>query len=242
MISPIERKKVSEQVLDELKRMIKDKEFPPNSKLPSENELAGMFGVSRSPIREALRVLQAGGMVESRQGGGSYVREVNLANMLDPVTFDFIHIDQVYDLLEMRTVVETEAASFAAMRRSEDELEAIRKALDLFAEKMEDETSVGSEADFAFHHEIVKASGNRFLLQSVEGLRGLYERALTFSLKQNVGLARKRQQIYEEHVKIYEAIERQDEKAAAYYMKRHLLNARIKLGDKRINPLNETMD
>ncbi|MCK6206099.1 FadR family transcriptional regulator [Bacillus infantis] len=242
MITPIERKKVSAQILDELKRMIKDKEFPADSKLPSENELAKMFGVSRSPIREALRVLEAGGLVESRQGGGSYVREVNLANMLDSVTFEMISIDQVYDLLEMRTVVETEAAAFAALRASSEEVEKIRDALDAFAAKMEDDQSIGSEADFQFHHEIVKASHNPFLLQSVESLRELYQRSLNFSLKQNIGRARKRKQVYEEHLKIYEAIMEGNDKAAAYFMKRHLINARIKLGDKRIEPLSEHME
>jgi GntR family transcriptional regulator, transcriptional repressor for pyruvate dehydrogenase complex len=242
MITPIERKKVSAQILDELKRMIKEKEFPADSKLPSENELAKMFGVSRSPIREALRVLEAGGLVESRQGGGSYVREVNLVSMLDSVTFEMISIDQVYDLLEMRTVVETEAAAFAALRATSEEVGKIKDALDAFAAKMEDDQSIGSEADFQFHHEIVKASHNPFLLQSVESLRELYQRSLNFSLKQNIGRARKRKQVYEEHLKIYEAIMEQNDKAAAYYMKGHLINARIKLGDKRIEPLSEHME
>ncbi|MED4216415.1 GntR family transcriptional regulator [Priestia megaterium] len=87
MFVPIERKKVSSQVLDQLKKMIKEKTFPPESRLPSEHELSKMFGVSRAPIREALSVLSASGLIESRQGGGSYVKRVNLVGMLDPMTF-----------------------------------------------------------------------------------------------------------------------------------------------------------
>lgn len=241
-ISKIDRTKVSDQVLNEIKRLIKEKVFPPNSKLPSENELAKMFNVSRSPIREALSVLSASGLIESKQGGGSYIKEISLANMLEPVTFEMITIDQVYDLLEMRTVVETEAASFAAQRATDEDLMKIKAALDDFSKTLEDETSVGSDADLQFHHEIVKASHNAFLIQSVENLRELYKRSLNFSLKQNLGKARKREQIYKEHINIYESIEQHDDAAAAYHMKRHLFNVRIKLGDKRIRPLKESMD
>ena len=95
----IERKKVSELVLEELKEMIKTGKFPPNSQLPSENELVKMFGVSRSPIREALSVLAAGGLIESRQGGRSWVREVNVAEMLKQVHFEMIKVEEVQNLL-----------------------------------------------------------------------------------------------------------------------------------------------
>ena len=67
----IERKKVSSLVREELIKMIKSGELPPNSKLPTEQELAEKFGVSRVPLREALSVLEATGVIESKQGGGS---------------------------------------------------------------------------------------------------------------------------------------------------------------------------
>lgn len=242
MINQVERKKVSSQVFDELKRLIKEKKFPPNTKLPSENELAKMFGVSRSPIREALSILEASGLIESRQGGGSYVKDVKLADLLDSVKFEVINIEQVYDLLEMRTVLETEAAGFAALRATDEDLKKIKTALDLFAENMEDMNSIGSEADFRFHHEIVSASHNPFLLQSVENLRDLYKRSLNFSLKKNLGLRRKREQVYKEHLNIYLAIVNKDQTSAAYHMKRHLYNARIKLGDRRIKPMEEHIE
>lgn len=242
MKNKIERKTVSSQVFQELKEMIMDKSFPPNSKLPSENELTQLFGVSRSPIREALSILSASGLVESRQGGGTYVREVSLVNMLDTMTFEAINIEQIYELLEMRTVLETETAAFAAQRATPEDLRKIKSALQVFERDMEDENSVGSEADFLFHHEIVKASHNKFLLQSVENLRELYEKSLHYSLEKNIGLKRKREQIYQEHLKIYESIESRDQEAARYYMKRHLYNVRIKLGDTSIEPLDEKMN
>ncbi|HAQ08272.1 MAG TPA: FadR family transcriptional regulator [Bacillus bacterium] len=231
---PIERKKVSDQVFDQLKTMIKENEFPPNTKLPSENELSKMFGVSRAPIREALSVLAASGLIESRQGGGSWVREIHLVDMLESVTFEMVQIEQVYELLEMRSIIETEAAALAASRYQEKELDKIEEALDLFKVTVQDESAIGHEADFKFHWEIVKASKNRFLIQSMENLSDLYQKALAFSLKRNIGMPRKREQVYEEHLKIFNAIKDRQPEKAAYFMRAHLMNARIKLGDQRV--------
>ena len=239
MISPVKKMKMSEQILEQLRTMIQEGEFPPETKLPSENELAKMFGVSRAPVREAISVLVASGLVESRQGGGSYVNKVLLVNMLDTVALEMISAEEIYNLLELRTVIETEAAAFAATRHTSEDLLRIKAALDKFAITIQDDQEIGHEADFLFHEEIVAASKNSFIIQTVSNLRDLYKKTLNFSLKQNIGLSRKRQQVYEEHLAIYEALEKRDAKAAAFYMKRHLINARIKLGDKRVEALEK---
>ncbi|MBM7703008.1 FadR/GntR family transcriptional regulator [Metabacillus iocasae] len=233
MFTPIERKKVSSQVLDQLKEMIKDKTFPPESKLPSEHELSKMFGVSRAPIREALSVLAASGLIESRQGGGSYVKRVELAGMLDPVTFEMVEMDQIYDLLEMRSIVESEAAKLAAERRNEEDLDLIREAINSFKQTIDNYSTVGHEADFQFHYAVVKAASNPFLMQAFENLAELNRKALLFSLKKNVQ-KEKREKVYKEHVRIYEAILDQDAERASKSMRIHLTNARIKLGDERV--------
>ena len=71
-----QKEKVSQKISRELLLMIENGKFPPGSKLPTEMELADLFGVSRMPIREALSVLRAMGIISSQQGGGSYVEEV----------------------------------------------------------------------------------------------------------------------------------------------------------------------
>ncbi|PPA71148.1 FadR family transcriptional regulator [Jeotgalibacillus proteolyticus] len=234
---PVKKTKMSQQILEQLKKMIQEGTLPPKSKLPSENELAKMFGVSRAPVREAISVLVASGLVESRQGGGNYVNEVLLVNLLDSVTLEMVTVDEVYDLLEMRTIVETEASALAATRHSDEELKAIKAALDKFSETIHDEREIGDEADFLFHKEIVSASKNTFIIQTIHNLRELYRQTLNFSLKKNLGLKRKREQVYQEHLFIYEAIRAKDPEAAAFHMKHHLTNARIKLGDTRVKPI-----
>ena len=72
----IPKEKISQKISRELLVMIEEGKFPPGSKLPTEMELANLFDVSRMPIREALSVLRALGIITSQQGGGSYVEEV----------------------------------------------------------------------------------------------------------------------------------------------------------------------
>ncbi|WP_342743414.1 FadR/GntR family transcriptional regulator [Domibacillus antri] len=135
----------------------------------------------------------------------------------------------------MRSIIETEAAFLAASRRSEEELENIHKALKQFENTVTDEKVIGYEADYNFHHQIVRTSDNRFLIGVMENLSDLYHGALVYSLTKNIGLPEKREQVYKEHFLIYEAIQNKDSEAAAQYMKQHISNARRKLGDTRLN-------
>ncbi|MBN8251925.1 FadR family transcriptional regulator [Priestia flexa] len=226
MFVPIERKKVSSQVLDQLKKMIKEKTFPPESRLPSEHELSKMFGVSRAPIREALSVLSASGLIESRQGGGSYVKRVNLAGMLDPMTFEMVEADQVLELVEMRIIIESEAASLAAIRHTEEELLEIKESLEAFKGTIKNSAEIGYEADYRFHHDIVKAAHNSFLLHTVENLGHLYRKALAYSLTQR---PESRKQVHEDHDRIFEAIKNRDAQGAAEAVREHLEHVRMKV-------------
>lgn len=230
----IERKKVSSLVREELIKMIKSGELPPNSKLPTEQELAEKFGVSRVPLREALSVLEATGVIESKQGGGSWVKEVNLATMLDSVQFEMVDVRQVHDLLEMRTIVESEAAFLAAERHKEEDIKELYESLLAFKQVMDDDKRVGYEADYAFHRVLVKAAYNPFLTQTIDHLSDLHLRALKFSLEKNLGWSSKRKEVYREHEKIYEAIKNRDAINARNAVKEHLTNVRIKLKDERV--------
>jgi GntR family transcriptional repressor for pyruvate dehydrogenase complex len=234
MVASIERKKISLQVYEQLEKMIKDGALPQNSKLPTENELAKMFGVSRAPIREALSVLVASGLVESRQGGGSWVKEVNMINMLNKVSFEMIEMEEVHNLLEMRSIIETEAAALAAERYTAEDLKQLEAALEAFRQTVNDGHSIGYQADFEFHRVIVKSSYNPFLIQTIENLSDLFLKALSFSLKKNIGSPRKREEVYKEHEAIFFAIRERNAEKARQAMKHHLTVVRLKVGDTRV--------
>lgn len=188
----IERKKISAQVLEQLNEKIKSKEFPPNQPLPSENELAKLFGVSRAPVREALSVLSASGIIESRQGGRSYVKELHLVDMMDRLTLQYISLEEVFELLELRMIMETEAAALAANRRDSSDLEKIKKALKGLEETLTNPDEVGLQADLDFHKYMIEATKNSFMVGVMDNIGDLYRKAVAFSLKKNLGLQRKR--------------------------------------------------
>ena len=229
-MEPIRRQKVSDQVLAQMKEMIMEGKFSVNSKLPSENELAEIFQVSRSPIREALSVLAASGIIESRQGGGSYVKAISLSNQIEDMAYEFVDINEVLDLLELRIIIESEAAVLAALRHTKEDIYALEQALEAFRKKtMEDDAGVGHEEDYQFHKIIVTSTQNPFILQSFENISSLLQKALAFSLKFNVGYKRKREMVFNEHVNIFEAIKNRDTSLARDSMKIHLTNAYEKL-------------
>ncbi|WP_027718044.1 FadR/GntR family transcriptional regulator [Desulfovirgula thermocuniculi] len=202
----INRRKAWELIVDELKAMIQKGQYKPGDRLPSEAELAKMFGVSRSPVREALSVLEAAGIIASRQGGGSYVRAGCGSSLLEPLILEAMDYKQVLYLLEVRQILETEAAALAAERRDEEDLAAMREALVRFRLITEDETAIGEEEDFAFHRAVVAATHNPVLIRIVDDISDLYRKCLSVTLAKNVGFRRKREQVFKEHEAIFEAI------------------------------------
>ncbi|WP_102691650.1 FadR/GntR family transcriptional regulator [Rummeliibacillus pycnus] len=225
----IERKKVADQVLEALIEMIKTGVFLPNTVLPTENELAKMFGVSRPPIREALKVLEVSGVIESRQGGRSWIKKVNLSDMMDPIKFEIVTRKQVIELLEFRKIIETNAAALAAKRRTENDMKNLDGKLAEFKQIMDDQNAIGYKEDFEFHHIIMQASKNSFIIETISNLADLHVRALEYSLSKNLGWEKKRNDVYREHERIVKAIKDQNSEAAKEAMKIHLDNAMQKL-------------
>ncbi|MDI6881030.1 MAG: FadR/GntR family transcriptional regulator [Desulfitobacteriaceae bacterium] len=218
----IARRKASEQIVEELMRMIQYGHYVQGDRLPSENELAKMFGVSRSPVREALSVLTASGMIESRQGGGSYVKAAFEGPVLQPLVDKVMDLKDTLYLLEMRQMLEPGAAALAAQRRDELDLENIKETLIRFGDVSGDDKAIGEEEDFAFHRALVVAAHNPILLDIVDYVSKHYHRSLTLTLTQNIGLWRKRQQVYKEHEAIFEAIQEKQSDLAKVQSRVHL--------------------
>ena len=224
----IERRKVSMQVFDRIKKMIDDQELKPGDKLPTESYFTELFGVSRTPIREALSVLEASGLITSTQGGGSVIQPISASSLMEETRFEFIQPEEVVNLLETRVIVESGAAYYASLRRTQADLENIHQALSNIRGSQSGD-NIGHEEDIRFHKLIVKASHNPVLIQTMESISGLYDKAVKYSLSKNVGWKEKRQQVLKEHKEIYEAIEQKDSTRARQAMIIHLENAKAKL-------------
>ena len=110
-----------EYVIDNIRQMIADGELQAGQKLPSERELAEKFNVSRVPIREALKILEYMGVLDSSPGDGTYVKNTSAQSLVSKMDFSFdATADTIRDLLELRIVLETFAAYHAAQRRTDE--------------------------------------------------------------------------------------------------------------------------
>jgi GntR family transcriptional regulator, transcriptional repressor for pyruvate dehydrogenase complex len=211
-----------------ISRGIEAGDFNPGARLPTEQQLAETFGVSRNVVREAVAQLRADGMVEARQGLGAFVLspEQRTAIRIDRDALDTG--DNMRQLFELRRILETESATLAAGRRSKKQLAAIKAALDrMGGEERWEEGSI--EADLAFHREIAKATGNDYIHTFISFVceqirRSIHYARLTNPLHDlveiNVG----------EHVRIYEALAAGDPEAAGAAMAAHIAGAAERVG------------
>lgn len=136
--------------------------------LPSEIEIAQGLGVSRSVVREALRMLAARGLIDSKPRAGTRVKERSEWNVLDPILLEWMFdsepsLEFVRDLFELRMVVEPAAAELAAQRKSARQLSAMGHALEMMAEHTL-LTPEGQVADQQFHSLLLEATNNALLI------------------------------------------------------------------------------
>ena len=199
-----------EAVLAHLRSSIERGEYAVGEKLPSEAALSREFEVSRSVVREALRGLQALGLTESKSGKGTFVTATGPA---DNPTFGPY---SARDLIEVRRHVEIPVAGYAAVRRSQDDLDLLAHLLD----RMDAETdnTAWVALDSLFHITIAQASGNPVFGKVIEEIRDALARQSAF-LNQ---LGDRRRQSNIEHQAIVAAIESRVESAAVAAMTAHL--------------------
>ncbi|HIW13463.1 MAG TPA: FadR family transcriptional regulator [Candidatus Salinicoccus stercoripullorum] len=233
-MKPIRKEKLSELIYENIVGLIKDGEYEIGSKLPSENELAAYYKVSRAPVREAISQLISMGYVESSQGRGTYVKNISAADEIKEYIYGKFDKKELFDLLEMRTILEVQSARLAAERRTAEDLMKIEAALEEFKKITQNQRIIGMKADYDFHEAIIISTENDFMIQTFNNLQSVHRNALEFSLKLNIGKPRKREMVYSEHAGVFEAIKNGDAEIASRRMKEHLFNMRRKLGDDRI--------
>jgi DNA-binding FadR family transcriptional regulator len=206
-----------EAVLAHLRASIERGEYAVGGKLPSEAALSREFEVSRSVIREALRGLQALGMTESKTGKGTFVTATGPA---DNPTFGPY---SARDLIEVRRHVEIPVAGYAAVRRSQDDLDLLAHLLD----RMDAETdnTAWVALDSLFHITIAQSSGNPVFGKVIEEIRDALARQSAF-LNQ---LGDRRRQSNIEHREIVTAIADGSETAAVEAMTAHLTHVEATL-------------
>lgn len=224
------RETLSAQLAASLTDSIRRGELPPGQRLPSETEMIGQYGVSRTVVREAIASLRASGLVETRQGVGAFV--------LEPVTPDPYRIDErgldvaqdAIDMLELRIGLETEAASLAALRRKPHHLAVMNEA----TQRMQAAIEQGEDAvpaDLDFHLAVAEASGNRHFpaLFGQLGARMIPRSRLAAYADEPEQRILYLRRANREHRDVLRAIEWSDPEAARSAMRLHLSGSRERL-------------
>jgi GntR family transcriptional repressor for pyruvate dehydrogenase complex len=165
LFQPIYPTRVSDNAVDQILNLIAEGRLQPGDRLPSERELVRQLEVSRTSVREALRALEARGIIEVRPGSGSFVRgssqEETRPNW---VPWLLAHRQEIMQLVELREALETRAAYLAATRTSQEQIEAMKNAIDRMSEAIENsDPDLTVQADKAFHESVAKACGNELI-------------------------------------------------------------------------------
>lgn len=161
---------LSQRVVEGISERIKSGALKPGERVPTEPVLMQEFGVSRSVVREAISRLQAGGVLRTHQGVGSFVLapKVEASPLVQPPTAA-LKLQQKLSMLELRLSLEPEAAALAAQRRTPEQLAAMERALDDF----DVQHSIGeltAEADFRFHEALAEATGNEYFVHVLRAM------------------------------------------------------------------------
>ncbi|KOF17248.1 GntR family transcriptional regulator [Ensifer adhaerens] len=188
--------------------------FPVGSYLPRENDLCERYGVSRTVIRESLKILESKGMVRGRSRVGTIVCGKDEWNILDAQVLEWIgerifEFDLLNCILEARRAIEPVAAEFAAERATVQEIADLERAWQAMRDGERDIAGF-TDADVAFHTCLLKASHNQVFLQLV----GIIQAALKFSLHASNEAAERRDEAVDIHRELVEALRMRDKAAA----------------------------
>lgn len=222
-LQAIDRTKISASIVEQILEGIETGAFPPGTALPAERVLADRLGVSRSSVREAIRVLERAGMLDVRIGSGTYVkasRSPRLALLRAQAALSGEH--SPIDVIAARLVLEPACAEVAAVQRTASDREGIGAML-AQQERLVEAGADASGADVGFHLAVAGATRNPVLLLLVERLVTIMRRSPWAELKQASrespdGAVRD----VREHRAVLTAIERGDGAAAARAMRAHL--------------------
>ncbi|WJE55148.1 FadR/GntR family transcriptional regulator [Bacillus cereus] len=214
-----------EEVSEAILTMIKNGTLKPGDKLLPVHQLAEQFQVGRSAVREALSALRAMGLIEMKQGEGTYVKNFDSSALTKSLNHTLLmKKEDILDLLEVRKVLEVGAVRAAAAKRTEDNLQNMKRWLDEMAKSIGDERA-GEKADFHFHMGIAESSHNNILLELMNHVSEMIAETIGESRRIILyGEQTTAERLLEEHRAIYDAVLERDVESAQQAMLDHLTN------------------
>ena len=221
-MEPITKIRLSEQVIDAIKKMIEDDDFSPGDKFYSENQLTAKLNVSRSSVREAVRILEATGRVTVEHGKGIFIADAGINPFKAFSSWLKENEQSIIEHFEVRLMIDPKAAAYAARKADTQDIEGLRRVCENFHQLLEKSNTAGLiKCDEEFHRLLAKATKNRTLY--------LLMKAMTQSLSEgwisSLHTPGRIEKTVCEHKRVLEAIAEHDADAAEEAMTEHLNNA-----------------
>ena len=227
-LSTLRRQTLSVQIAERIIEEISTGGYVPGSSLPSEQQLATDYGVSRPVVREAFKFLYAQGFVNVTTGKGARIREVNdelLRVFMRRVLVSGVDRD-IADLFALRITLEKMSASLAARNRTASELREIKVSLSKMASFI-DQPALYSEFDIKFHVQVARASHNIFLFHLISSIR---ETLVSLGSRMRLDLSSSQlPAVQEYHNMVYRGIEQKSPVVAVEGMEAHFETAMDRL-------------
>jgi GntR family transcriptional repressor for pyruvate dehydrogenase complex len=222
-IQTVRRHRLSDEITQQLENLILNNELNIGDALPPERELAAQLGVSRNILREAINTMMQKGLLEVRQGLGTFIVSPTVDVLRDSLSF-FVrfNVSGLFDLLEARLALEVQIAELAASRSTDEDHQQINLRL------QEMEAVVGDpdqyiEADIRFHAALAKAAKNEILYLLLESIRGAMRENIRAVIERHTNAV---QRAMPYHRQIAQAIQQGSPVAARDSMRAHLESLR----------------
>lgn len=221
MLNTVKNTRVYEQVIEKIKNIIEKGELKCGDKLPSERELCEQLDVSRTSVREALRVLEILGIIECKMGEGNFIKDNFEDSLLEPLSMTFmLHGSKTDEILDIRKFIEPGTAALAAKNINDEQLQEIKDLINLLNNTENEEKC--AEIDKKIHYKIVRASGNYLVSNMMFAVSTLVETYIEDVVTNMFQSEENKSQVKKQHEDIVHAIEKHDSVGASIAMLKHL--------------------
>jgi GntR family transcriptional regulator, transcriptional repressor for pyruvate dehydrogenase complex len=218
LIEPIKKTRVAEEVADRIRMLVLNGTFPSGRPLPSERVLRERFAVSRGSIRDALRMLEMIGLLETRHGQGTFPKELTVDRLVVPLASVMAYRQDLRDeLMDVRRMFEPAVARATTTRATEGDFTDFQRILDIQSQKLKTGQSAIVE-DTAFHAALARSTRNRVVVSIMAILNDLLVESRTLALKQKG----RPEQSLQGHEAVVAAMRSRDAEGAARAMSKHI--------------------
>jgi GntR family transcriptional repressor for pyruvate dehydrogenase complex len=229
LFSPIKTSKLSDEVYNQIVSLISRGKLKPGDKIPSERDLASDLGISRQSIREALHRAEVMGLIEVRQGEGSFILSSINKSLKQPLTIILEkEVERIFEFLEIRKLIEGWCAEKAAAEATGEDLKNMQDILAKM-KKVASKDKQWEELDLKFHLSFAKATHNVIAVHIMEALKANFKPFFRFT--KSMPRSEKIDVLWQHHYEIFAAIKRKNPQAAQKKVIEHLNFIEEKLKD-----------